>query len=59
MGGDFVALELWSFRLYLGASFCIFIYLFFFLFMIFLFLFEMSMIGGDTLIICFWFHIVY
>ena len=29
IGGDFEFLELWSFRLYLGASSCIYIYIYF------------------------------
>ena len=43
--GRFCVLELWSFRLYLGASSCIYI---FWLLMYFV-LFELSMIGEDTL----------
>ena len=54
--GDFVvkgrSLMFWScgvFRLYLGASFCI--YIFFWLIMYSSFLIGLSMIGGDTLIV--------
>ena len=54
--GNFVVrgrfLIFWScgaFRLYLGASFCI--YIFFLAHMYFLFLIGLSMIGGDTLMI--------
>ena len=53
--GSFCVLELWSFRLYLGASSCIYIFGSWCIF----YLFELSMIGGDTLIIFFLFHIVY
>ena len=42
--GRFCVLELWSFRLYLGASSCIFFWL-----MMYIVLFELSLIGGDTL----------
>ena len=45
-------LELWSFRLYLGASSCIF---FFFWPMMYFDLFELSMIGGDTMMCLFLF----
>ena len=45
----FVVLELWSFRLYLGASSCIYI----FWLMMYFVLFELSMIGGDTVMCLF------
>ena len=45
LGGRFCVLELWSFRLYLGASSCIYI----FWLMMYFVLFELSIIKGDTL----------
>ena len=50
-GRLFFVLELWSFRLYLGASSCIYI----FWLMIYFVLFELSMIGGDIVICLFLF----
>ena len=51
IGGVVVVLELWSFRLYLGASSCIYI----FWLMMYFVLFELSMIGGDTMMCLFLF----
>ena len=44
-----VVVELWSFRLYLSASSCIYI----FWLMMYFVLFELSMIGGDTVMCLF------
>ena len=53
--GDFVdrgrfciVLELWSFRLYLGASLCLFLAQDVFIFYVFIF-YELYMIGGDII----------
>ena len=57
MDGDrgrfFFVLELWSFRLYLGASHCT--YVFWLMLYSFFFFFVMYMIGG-TLCLCFYFY---
>ena len=46
--GDFFFLELWSFRLYLGASLCLFLAHDVFIFYVFIF-YELYMIGGDII----------
>ena len=51
IGGDFVFLELWSFRLYLGASWCIFFF-FFWLIMYLswcIYFYGMYMLGEDIM----------
>ena len=58
IGGNFffvVVVELWSFRLYLGASSCIYI---FWLMMHFV-LFELSMLGGDIVMCLFLFLVTH
>ena len=47
-GDFFFFLELWSFRLYLGASLCLFLAQDVFIFYVFIF-YELYMIGGDII----------
>ena len=53
----FIVLELWSFRLYLGASFCIYIFLAHDVFFVFVWIVHDR--GRYIDDICFLFHIVY
>ena len=64
--GDFVNrgrfLLFWSFgafRLYLGASSCIYIYIYIYIFLLMMYfdLFELSMIGGDTMMYSYLFFV--
>ena len=55
LGGRFCVLELWSFRLYLGASSCIYI----FWLMLYFVLFELSLLGGDIVMFLYLFLVSY